>query len=56
MTGPGEALLMAAAGRRSALDDLTGDGLSTLRERVEQGLTSADPRPTGVRSYFTKPR
>ena len=36
VTGPGEALLMAAAGRRSALDDLTGDGLSTLRERVDR--------------------
>jgi uncharacterized protein (TIGR03083 family) len=32
--GSGEALLMAAAGRASALDDLDGDGLPTLRERV----------------------
>jgi len=32
--GPGEALLMAVAGRPSALDGLAGDGLSILRERV----------------------
>ena len=36
VTGPGEALLMAAAGRPCALDELTGDGLSTLRERVDR--------------------
>lgn len=35
VTGSGEALLMAAAGRSSALDELTGDGLPTLRKRVE---------------------
>ena len=34
VTGPGEALLMAAAGRASALDALSGDGLSTLQERM----------------------
>jgi uncharacterized protein (TIGR03083 family) len=34
VTGPGEALLMAAAGRAHALADLSGEGLSTLRERV----------------------
>ena len=34
VTGPGEALLMAAAGRTQALDDLSGDGLAILRERV----------------------
>jgi uncharacterized protein (TIGR03083 family) len=34
VTGPGEALLMAAAGRAPALEDLSGEGLSTLRERV----------------------
>ncbi|MGI8458359.1 MAG: maleylpyruvate isomerase family mycothiol-dependent enzyme [Propionibacteriaceae bacterium] len=34
ITGPGEALLMAAAGRASALDALSGDGLSILQERV----------------------
>lgn len=33
--GPGEAILMAAAGRAEALDDLTGDGLATLRTRVD---------------------
>lgn len=32
--GPGEALLMAAAGRADALDDLTGPGVTTLRQRV----------------------
>jgi uncharacterized protein (TIGR03083 family) len=34
VTGPGEALLMAAAGRAAALADLSGDGLPILRERV----------------------
>jgi uncharacterized protein (TIGR03083 family) len=34
VTGPGEAILMAAAGRTGALDDLSGDGLATLRNRV----------------------
>ena len=34
VTGPGEALLMAAAGRLEALDDLDGEGLPRLRERV----------------------
>ena len=34
VTGPGEAILMAAAGRTMALDDLSGDGLATLRNRV----------------------
>lgn len=34
MSGPGEALLMAAAGRAHALNDLSGDGLPTLRKRI----------------------
>ena len=34
VTGPGEALLVAAAGRGQALDDLSGDGLPTLQKRV----------------------
>lgn len=34
VTGPGEALLMAVAGRPLALDELSGDGLTTLRRRV----------------------
>ena len=34
VTGPGEALLMAAAGRTEALDDLRGDGVATLRTRL----------------------
>jgi uncharacterized protein (TIGR03083 family) len=32
--GPGEAILMAAAGRTAALDDLKGDGVDTLRSRI----------------------
>lgn len=32
--GPGEALLMAAAGRAAALDELAGEGLPALRSRV----------------------
>jgi uncharacterized protein (TIGR03083 family) len=31
--GPGEALLMAMCGRKTAIDDLTGDGVATLRSR-----------------------
>jgi len=31
--GTGEALLMAMCGRKSALDDLSGDGVATLRSR-----------------------
>jgi uncharacterized protein (TIGR03083 family) len=34
--GPGEALLMAVAGRPDALDELSGEGLLTLRERVSR--------------------
>ncbi len=34
VTGPGEAILMAAAGREQALAELGGDGVATLRERV----------------------
>lgn len=36
VSGPGEALLMAVAGRPDALDELSGDGLSTLSERVQR--------------------
>ena len=36
VTGPGEALLMAAAGRVQALEDLSGDGLPTLLKRVRR--------------------
>jgi uncharacterized protein (TIGR03083 family) len=32
--GTGEALLLALAGRPAALDDLTGPGVATLRERI----------------------
>jgi uncharacterized protein (TIGR03083 family) len=34
VTGTGEALLMAVAGRAQALDDLSGEGVPTLRQRV----------------------
>jgi hypothetical protein len=34
VSGPGEALLMALAGRPHSLDELTGAGLSTLRTRI----------------------
>ena len=34
VTGPGEALLMAIAGRPDALDELSGAGLTTLTQRV----------------------
>ena len=36
VSGPGEALLMAVAGRPDALNELSGDGLPTLRGRVER--------------------
>lgn len=36
VTRPGEALPMAAAGRGEALDDLSGDGLPTLHNRVRR--------------------
>lgn len=32
--GPGEAIALATAGRLAALDDLEGDGLPTLRQRL----------------------
>jgi len=34
VTGSGEALLLALAGRRVALDDLDGEGLALLRSRI----------------------
>ena len=40
VTGPGEALLMAVAGRPHALSDLGGDGLPTLRKRINTRLTN----------------
>jgi uncharacterized protein (TIGR03083 family) len=43
VTGPGEALLMALAGRPQALDELAGAGLSTLRDRV-----ASSPRPSAT--------
>jgi uncharacterized protein (TIGR03083 family) len=35
--GPGEAILMAAAGRSAALPDLTGDGVAVLASRIGGG-------------------
>ena len=32
--GPGEAVLMAVAGRRGVVDELSGPGVATLRERI----------------------
>ena len=32
--GPGEAIVMAGAGRAAALEELSGDGVSVLRERL----------------------
>jgi hypothetical protein len=32
--GPGEAIVLAAAGRKAALADLEGDGVAVLRERT----------------------
>lgn len=43
VTAPGEALLMAAAGRAPALEELSGDGLSTLRETSVKALTQPNP-------------
>ena len=34
VTGTGEAILMAMAGRPAALDDLSGPGVAQLRERI----------------------
>lgn len=36
VTGPGEALMMAATGRADALDELDGPGLALLRGRLER--------------------
>jgi uncharacterized protein (TIGR03083 family) len=43
VSGPGEALLMALAGRPHSLDELSGSGMPTLRTRVERpdGPTAA---------------
>ncbi len=32
--GPGEAIVMAAAGRTAAVSDLAGEGVDTLRSRI----------------------
>jgi hypothetical protein len=34
VSGPAIAPVMAMAGRKAALDDLTGDGVAVLRERA----------------------
>jgi uncharacterized protein (TIGR03083 family) len=36
VTGPGEALIMALAGRPDALDDVSGPGVDTLARRIER--------------------
>jgi uncharacterized protein (TIGR03083 family) len=43
--GPAESLLLAAGGRTAALDDLTGDGVPVLRDR----LTRTTPKPGPLR-------
>jgi uncharacterized protein (TIGR03083 family) len=50
VSGPGEALLIALAGRPEALDELGGDGLAILAERVARArATNPNPvmRPSG---------
>jgi uncharacterized protein (TIGR03083 family) len=37
VSGPALSLLLAMTGRAAALDDLSGDGLATLRERMRAG-------------------
>jgi uncharacterized protein (TIGR03083 family) len=44
--GTGEALLMAMAGRRAALDDLTGPGRSRLARQLRTGKDGNRPSPT----------
>jgi uncharacterized protein (TIGR03083 family) len=36
VTGPAEPLLMAVAGRRGVVDELTGPGVATLKARIER--------------------
>lgn len=43
VSGPGEALLMAVAGRQDALEQLTGEGVSVLADRIRgRGRRSRD--------------
>ncbi|MGZ4792985.1 MAG: maleylpyruvate isomerase family mycothiol-dependent enzyme [Ilumatobacteraceae bacterium] len=37
VSGPGSALLLAMTGRAAGLNDLAGEGLATLRQRMEPG-------------------
>ncbi len=46
VNGTGEALLMAMAGRPSALAELTGPGLHILTERLESGQLHHVPSPS----------
>jgi uncharacterized protein (TIGR03083 family) len=41
--GPGEAIMLAAAGRGVALADLEGDGVAVLAERTGAALPDAEP-------------
>jgi len=34
--GPGEAILLAIAGRNAAVDELSGPGVATLRPRLDR--------------------
>jgi uncharacterized protein (TIGR03083 family) len=36
VTGPAESLLMAVAGRRGVMDELTGPGVATLKARIDR--------------------
>lgn len=40
VSGPALALLSAMTGRAAALDSLTGDGLTTLRRRIEAATST----------------
>ena len=44
--GPGEALLMAMAGRRGVTDELSGDGQPTLARRITRNAASPPSRRT----------
>jgi hypothetical protein len=43
--GPGEAIVLAAAGRKAALADLDGDGAAMLRQRLSACRATARAQP-----------
>ena len=51
--GPGEAVLMAMAGRRGVVDELSGPGASTLRERRHQRTMTGSFTPMWIASVPT---